>query len=56
MRNIFKLIVVYIRLKQVSYSYRWIQVVLVTQRIRKQSITSLRLHLSDGSSGLKMTA
>ena len=33
-RNIFKLIVVYTRLQQISYCHRWIHVVLVTERIR----------------------
>ena len=38
MRNIFKVIVVYIRLQQISYCYRWIQVVLVTKRIRNKAL------------------
>ena len=35
MRNIFKLIVVYIRLQQISY---WIYVILVTKRIRNKAL------------------
>ena len=43
MRNIFKLIVVHIRLQHIRI--RWIQVVLVMQRTH---FTSLSLQLSDG--------
>ena len=38
MRNIFKLFVVYIRLQQFSYCYRWIHAVLVTKRIRNKAL------------------
>ena len=43
MRNIFKLVVVYIRLQQISNCYRWIHAVLVTKRIRNKALHSLQL-------------
>ena len=46
MRNIFKLMVVYILLQQISHCYRWYHIILVTKR----SITSLSLKLSDKTS------
>ena len=42
MRNIFKLIVVNIRLQQVSNCYRWIHVVLLTQRERYALVSGFR--------------
>ena len=52
MRNIFKLIVVYIyiRLQQISYCYGWIHVVLVSETHSQQSIVSQSEQLSDGTS------
>ena len=50
MRNIFKLVVVHIRLQKISYYYRWIHVVLVTQCIRNKTILKLSLKLSGESS------
>ena len=38
MRNIFKLVVDYICFQLISHCYRWIQVVLVTQRIQQQQL------------------
>ena len=51
MRNIFK-VIVHISLQQISYYYRWIHVVFVTQRIRNKTnvkhYVTKRLQLSDG--------
>ena len=38
MRNIFKLIVVYVRLQEISYCYCWIHVVLVTKCIGNEAL------------------
>ena len=52
MQNIFKLIVVHIRLQQISYCYRWIHVAVITQRVRNRTNLKLyvtkSLQLSDG--------
>ena len=45
MQNILKLIVVYIRLQQISYCYRWIHVVFVTKRIRNKALRWLHYGL-----------
>ena len=47
MRNIFKLIVVGIRLQQISYCYRWIHVILLTKRTGNKALQSLSLQLSE---------
>ena len=50
MRNIFKLVVFHIHLQQIGSCYRWMQVVLVTQRIYNKALRhKVCLQLSDGT-------